>query len=154
MRLRESCPTPHHPMRVNLPTVICTTTGMSKTSFGIHSQNAVHYTPSSPQKQGGAETFTPRQTSGIYSIVSHRLHSNAAIYTGRYITPFSTFRSLVCKMTGTSLCIWYFDMDYITLPQLNLREIAPFRDYHKPYSAQFRDYTKLYTRKKTKQRYF
>ena len=125
-----------------------TTTGMSKISFGIHPQNAIHYTPSPPQKQDGAGTFPPRQTSGIYSIVSHRLHSNAAIYTGRYITPFSTFRSLVCKMTGTSLCIWYFDMDYITLPQLNLREIAPFRDYRKRYSAQFRDYTKLYARKR------
>ena len=33
MRLRESCSTPHHPMRVNLPTVICTTTGMSKITF-------------------------------------------------------------------------------------------------------------------------
>ena len=31
--LRESCSTPHHPMRVNLPTVICTTTGMSKITF-------------------------------------------------------------------------------------------------------------------------
>ena len=29
----ESCSTPHHPMRVNLPTVICTTTGMSKNTF-------------------------------------------------------------------------------------------------------------------------
>ena len=33
MRLRESCPTPHHPMRANLPTVICTTTSMSKNTF-------------------------------------------------------------------------------------------------------------------------
>ena len=40
------------------PAVFCTTTGMSKISFGIHSQNAVHYTPSSPQKQDGSETFT------------------------------------------------------------------------------------------------
>ena len=92
--------------------------------------------------------FHSRQTSGIYSTISHRLHSNAAICTGRYITPFSTFRSLVYKMTGTSLCIWYFDMDYITLPQLNLWEIAPFRDYRKRYSAQFRDYTKLYAQKR------
>ena len=29
----ESCSTPHHPMRVNLPIVICTTTGMSKIIF-------------------------------------------------------------------------------------------------------------------------
>ena len=33
MRLRESCPTPHHPMRASLPTVICTTAGMSKITF-------------------------------------------------------------------------------------------------------------------------
>ena len=29
----ESCSTPHHPMRVNLPIVIYTTTGMSKNTF-------------------------------------------------------------------------------------------------------------------------
>ena len=29
----ESCSAPHHPMRVNLPIVICTTTGMSKITF-------------------------------------------------------------------------------------------------------------------------
>ena len=33
MRLRESCSTPHHPMRARLPAVFCTTTGMSKITF-------------------------------------------------------------------------------------------------------------------------
>ena len=42
---------------------------------GLSSQNAVYYTPSAPQKQDGAEIFAPRQTSRIYSTISHRLRT-------------------------------------------------------------------------------
>lgn len=51
MRLRESCSTPHHPMRASLPTVFCTTTGMSKNTFQKSLPKTPFITPSPPQNK-------------------------------------------------------------------------------------------------------
>ena len=75
-------------MRANLRPL--TTTGMSKISFGIHPQNAIHYTPSHPQKQDVSETFAPRH---IINFATNHLSFND--WHGHIILLFLVFDELV-----------------------------------------------------------
>ena len=63
MRLRESCSTPHHPMRASLPTVFCTTTGISKNTFQKSLPKTPFITPSPPQNKTARKLSQRKQDS-------------------------------------------------------------------------------------------